>query len=95
MTIQFEAIPNVEQIEQKFMQELANGEGGVTRRVALTVLSQPSEYYYNQAMDDETRQAFLSSIDSMTVYIDLMKLHLEMMEAARARVFAVMKYHFG
>ena len=91
--IEFDAVPlSMEQVEKKFINELANGHGGVARRIGLAVLSKSSDHFYDQDMTDEAAEAFICSVGSLGAYIDLLGAHLEMMESARARITAILNY---
>jgi len=45
-------------------------------------------------LDEKTGEVFLETTESIGNYLDLLKSHIEMMEAARARIFTVLGYHF-
>jgi len=92
--IEFDAVPaTAKELEDKFINELAGGNGGVARRVAHSILTHSSDHFYNQEMGEKAAEAWLSAIEPLGEYIKMMKVHLEFMEAAQARTFAILQYH--
>jgi len=93
--IQFEAIDlSAKSIEDKFMNELAKGNGGIARRVALAMLNKSSDELYKLSLDEETSEAFLENIEAITNYLSLMESHIEMVRSGQARIFAMLQFHF-
>jgi hypothetical protein len=92
--IDFDAAPIcTEQVENMIVSELAGGNGETARNMALAILSNSSSFYYDNPIDDETKDALLSSAEAMSDYINLLSTHLELIETARARLAVVLNYH--
>jgi len=80
--IKFKAVEaSPQELEIAFIDYMFKGAGGVTRRIGFGALKNSSQY--------------LEAVEQLDHYIKMLQSHKEMMEASRARIFAVLEYHFG